>query len=86
VGSQPAILVVAWIAYMRTQCSLRTARIDRQSCMLSSHAPRTRNPEARVRENRKTESRKTDSTLRWPFYELDSHDVSRPSKPAIDPF
>jgi hypothetical protein len=45
----------------RTQCSMRTARIDRQSCMRSSHAPRTRNPEPRVRENRKTESRKTDS-------------------------
>jgi hypothetical protein len=45
----------------RTQCSMRTARIDRQSCMRSSHAPRTRNPEPCVRENRKTESRKTDS-------------------------
>jgi hypothetical protein len=40
---------------------MRTARIDRQSCTRSSHAPRTRNPGPRVRENRKTESRKTDS-------------------------
>ena len=49
----------------RTQCCgvvrANRARIDRQSCMRSSHAPRTRNPEPRVRENRKTESRKTDS-------------------------
>jgi hypothetical protein len=46
----------------RTQCSMRTARIDRQSCMRSSHAPRTRNLEPRVRQHRKTESRKTDSS------------------------
>ena len=63
VGSQPAILVGAWIARSVAEWSVRTARIDRQSCMRSSHAPRTRNPEARVhvRESRKTESRKTDS-------------------------
>ena len=61
VGSQPAILVGAWIARSVAEWSVRTARIDRQSCMRSSHAPRTRNPEPRVRENRKTESRKTDS-------------------------
>jgi hypothetical protein len=52
VGSQPAILVQLYVgAYVdRTQCSTRTARIDRQSCircMRSSHAPRTRNPEPR---------------------------------------
>jgi hypothetical protein len=45
----------------RTHCSMRTARVDRQSCMRSSHAPRTTNPEPRVRENCKSESRKTDS-------------------------
>ena len=38
----------------RTQCSMRTARIDRQSCMRSSHAPRTRNPEPRVLKYAKT--------------------------------
>ena len=61
VGSQPAILVGAWIARSVAEWSVRTARIDRQSCMRSSHAPRTRNPEPRVRENRKTESRDFDS-------------------------
>ena len=61
VGSQPAILVGAWIARSVAEWSVRTVRIDRQSCMRSSHAPRTRDPEPHVRENRKTESRKTDS-------------------------
>jgi hypothetical protein len=60
VGLQPAVLASRRVD--RTQCSMRTARIDRQSCMRSSHASRTRNPEPRVRENRTTESRiKTDS-------------------------
>ena len=58
-AGDPSTAVGAYVD--RTQCSMRTARIDRQSCMRSSHAPRTRNPEPRVRENRKTESRKTDS-------------------------
>ena len=49
-GSQPAILVGAWIARSVAEWSVRTARIDRQPCV----------PEPRVRENRKTESRKTD--------------------------
>jgi hypothetical protein len=61
VGSQPAILVGAWIARSVAEWSVRTARIDRHPCVRSPHAPRTRNPEPRVRENRKTESRDFDS-------------------------
>jgi hypothetical protein len=44
----PATLVGAWIARSVAEWSMRTARIDRQSCMRSSHAPRARNPEPRV--------------------------------------
>ena len=54
VGSQPAILVGAWIARSVAEWSVRTARIDRQSCMRSSHAPRTRNPEPLVAAYAKT--------------------------------
>ena len=57
-------LVGAWITRSVAEWSVRTARIDRQPCVRSPHAPQTRNPEPRVRENRKTESRKTDSGTR----------------------
>jgi hypothetical protein len=71
VGSQPAGDPIDTCSRRvdRTQCCGGVVRANRargltvsqKSCMRSSHAPRTRNPEPRVRVNRKTESRKTDS-------------------------
>ena len=60
-GSAPAILKARADC---TQCPMQTASIDRQSCMRSSHAPRTVNPEPRVRANHKTESRNFDPRTR----------------------